>query len=82
MIESIEGKRGMPRLSPPYVAQVGLFNRPTLVPVPTFALRIVLGEFAGEITASQRVLPQALLDAGFTFEQPDVDDAMRAFAAD
>lgn len=31
MIESIEGKRGMPRLRPPYVAQRGLFERPTLV---------------------------------------------------
>jgi formate dehydrogenase len=30
MIESIEGKRGMPRHRPPYVAQVGLFGRPTL----------------------------------------------------
>ena len=30
MIESIEGRRGMPRLRPPYVAQVGLFGRPTL----------------------------------------------------
>ncbi len=30
MIESIEGNRGMPRLRPPYVAQVGLFGRPTL----------------------------------------------------
>lgn len=30
MIESIEGKRGMPRLRPPFVAEVGLFNRPTL----------------------------------------------------
>jgi formate dehydrogenase len=30
MIESIEGKRGMPRLRPPYLAQVGLFGRPTL----------------------------------------------------
>jgi formate dehydrogenase len=30
MIESIEGKRGMPRLRPPYVAQVGLFGQPTL----------------------------------------------------
>jgi len=30
MIESIEGKRGMPRLRPPYVAQVGLFDHPTL----------------------------------------------------
>ncbi|MGR3491932.1 MAG: NAD(P)H-dependent oxidoreductase subunit E [Shimia sp.] len=31
MIESIEGKRGIPRHRPPYVAQVGLFGRPTLV---------------------------------------------------
>ncbi len=31
MIESIEGKRGIPRLRPPFVAQVGVFNRPTLV---------------------------------------------------
>ena len=30
MMESIEGKKGMPRLRPPYVAQVGLFGRPTL----------------------------------------------------
>ena len=30
MIESIEGKRGAPRLRPPYLAQVGLFGRPTL----------------------------------------------------
>jgi len=31
MLESIEGKRGLPRLRPPYVAQVGLWGRPTLV---------------------------------------------------
>ncbi|MGB0846950.1 MAG: NAD(P)H-dependent oxidoreductase subunit E [Thiolinea sp.] len=31
MIESIEGKRGLPRHRPPYVAQVGIFNQPTLV---------------------------------------------------
>ena len=31
MIESIEGKRGCPRHRPPYVAQVGMFGRPTLV---------------------------------------------------
>ncbi len=30
MIESIEGKRGMPRLRPPYIAELGLFGRPTL----------------------------------------------------
>ncbi len=31
MIESLEGKRGLPRHRPPFVAQVGIFNRPTLV---------------------------------------------------
>ncbi len=31
LIESLEGKRGMPRLRPPFVAEVGLFGRPTLV---------------------------------------------------
>ena len=31
MIESIEGKRGLPRHRPPFVAQVGIFNKPTLV---------------------------------------------------
>lgn len=31
MIESIEGKRGLPRHRPPYVAEMGIFNRPTLV---------------------------------------------------
>jgi len=31
MLESIEGKRGLPRHRPPYVAEVGIFNRPTLV---------------------------------------------------
>ena len=30
MIESIEGKRGEPRMRPPYIAEVGLFGRPTL----------------------------------------------------
>jgi formate dehydrogenase len=34
MLESIEGRRGMPRLRPPYVAQVGAFGRPTLVNNP------------------------------------------------
>ncbi len=34
MIESIEGKRGMPRLRPPYVAEVGVLGRPTLVHNP------------------------------------------------
>ena len=35
------------------------------------SLRIVLGEFAGEVMASQRVVPRALVGAGFRFRHPD-----------
>ena len=42
-------------------------HRPTLIPAPGFGLRIVLGEFAGEVLASQRMLPARLLEAGFAF---------------
>jgi uncharacterized protein len=47
-------------------------RRPALLPAPGFGLRLVLGEFAGDILASQRVIPQRLLDAGFAFGQPDL----------
>ena len=46
-------------------------RRPALVPVPRFALRLVVGEFADEILASQRVVPQRLLESGFVFDHPD-----------
>lgn len=50
-------------------------HRPALLPAPAPALRIALGEFAGEILRSQRVLPRRLLDAGFAFESPDIASA-------
>ena len=58
-------------------------HRPTILPVPALALKIALGEFAGEVLISQRVLPRRLLDAGFAFEHADVSDrlARRALAA-
>jgi uncharacterized protein (TIGR01777 family) len=43
-------------------------HRPAVLPTPAFALRIALGEFAGEILASQRVTPGKLTDAGFGFK--------------
>ena len=55
-------------------------HRPALVPVPAFALRIVLGEFANELLINQRVVPRKLLDAGFTFSHPDIDGAARTLA--
>ncbi|WP_432486161.1 TIGR01777 family oxidoreductase [Kineococcus esterisolvens] len=46
-------------------------HRPAVLTVPPLALRVALGEFAGEVTASQRVVPAALLRAGFRFQHPD-----------
>jgi uncharacterized protein (TIGR01777 family) len=56
-------------------------HRPTLLPVPAIVLRLVLGGFAEEVLASQRVLPRRLLDAGFRFRHATVDDAARWVAA-
>jgi formate dehydrogenase len=56
MIESIEGKRGLPRHRPPYVAQVGLFGRPTLEQnVETlFWIRDIIEKGAAWVTAQGR----------------------------
>ncbi|MFC9930851.1 TIGR01777 family oxidoreductase [Streptomyces sp. NPDC127190] len=53
-------------------------HRPALAAVPAFALDAVLGEFAASITASARVVPAALLEAGFTFRHPTIDQALDA----
>ncbi|WP_337059585.1 TIGR01777 family oxidoreductase [Kineococcus sp. G2] len=46
-------------------------HRPALLTVPRPALRLALGEFSEQVLASQRVVPRALLDAGFRFQHPD-----------
>ncbi|UNO42486.1 TIGR01777 family oxidoreductase [Streptomyces sp. MST-110588] len=55
-----------------------VLHRPTPFPVPAPALRIALGEFADNVLASQRVIPQRLMDTGFTFAFPRIDDCIRA----
>jgi uncharacterized protein (TIGR01777 family) len=50
-------------------------HRPALVPAPAFALRIVLGEFAGDVLASQRVVPTRLVESGFRFSHATLDEA-------
>jgi NAD dependent epimerase/dehydratase family enzyme len=52
-------------------------HRPALLFVPGAALQIALGEFAGEIRRSQRVIPAVLERAGFRFTHSDVDSALR-----
>lgn len=55
-----------------------VLHRPAVLPVPSFALKAVLGEFSSEVLGSIRAVPTALLDSGFTFAQPTIDDALRA----
>jgi uncharacterized protein (TIGR01777 family) len=51
-------------------------NRPAVLHTPTFALRMMLGEAADVVLASQRVVPKALQDAGFSWDHPQVEEAL------
>jgi uncharacterized protein len=55
-----------------------VLHRPTLFTVPAPVLRAVLGEMAGDVLGSQRVLPTRLLESGFTFAFPGIEGAIRA----
>ncbi len=55
-----------------------VLHRPTLLPAPAFGLKLVLGEFSTEPLRSQRVVPAVLQKAGFSFEHPTIDAAIRA----
>jgi uncharacterized protein len=54
-----------------------VLNRPALIPVPKFALNLLFGEMAAVMLASQRVEPQAVLSAGFTFRFPLLREALQ-----
>jgi uncharacterized protein (TIGR01777 family) len=55
-----------------------VLHRPTVLPVPGFAVRLAFGELAGEAVIGQRAVPRRLLDAGFRFTHPDLETALRA----
>jgi uncharacterized protein (TIGR01777 family) len=55
-----------------------VLHRPAVTFVPGFALQLALGEFAGEALRSQRVMPGVLSRAGFTWNHPTVESALRA----
>lgn len=54
-----------------------VLRRPALLPVPAFALQIVLGEFSQEVLGSIRVIPRVLNSAGFQFSDPDIVSAIK-----
>lgn len=54
-----------------------VLGRPTILPVPAFALKTVLGEFSSEVLGSARVVPAVLESAGFRFQDPTIEAAIR-----
>jgi uncharacterized protein len=61
-----------------------VMSRPTVLPVPSFGPKLLLGgELAEELLfTSMRVVPEVLTNAGFVFQHPDLDGALRAVLAD
>lgn len=53
-----------------------VLHKPSLFPVPKFILKLVMGESATAILASQKVKPEALLKAGFEFKFEDLESAL------
>ena len=51
-------------------------HRPAFMPAPYLGLRLVFGEFAKVLFASQRVIPQVAIDTGFHFEYPQIAAAL------
>jgi uncharacterized protein (TIGR01777 family) len=56
-------------------------HRPAVAPIPSFALRVVLGEFAVEALSSSRVVPAVLTRAGFAFSDIALEPTLRAALA-
>lgn len=55
-----------------------ILHRPTILPVPSFALKIALGEFSSEVLGSARVIPGVLESTDFTWQDRTIDSAIRA----
>ncbi len=55
-----------------------LLHRPAVLPAPAFALRLILGEFADILLASQRVLPRRAQTSGYTFQHSTLESALTA----
>lgn len=54
-----------------------VLKRPAILPMPGFALKLIVGEMAEILLSGQRVIPQAALDAGFAFRYPELEAALR-----
>jgi uncharacterized protein len=53
-------------------------KRPAVIPVPALGVKALYGEMAMIVTTGVRAVPKRLMGAGYSFERPDLDDALRA----
>jgi len=74
----VNGTSPNPLTNREFTAALGqALRRPTLFPMPAFAARLVLGGMADELLlSSTRVLPQRLLETGYKFRYPDLNNAL------
>ncbi len=54
-----------------------ILHRPSFIPAPGFMIKLILGEFGSVLLRGQRVIPRRLLDAGFQFKYPNVEEALK-----
>ena len=55
-----------------------VLRRPAIAPVPALAVKVLYGEMALVVTTGVRAVPKHLLEEGYSFRHPDLDDALRA----
>ena len=56
----------------------GVLSRPSMLPAPAFALRLLYGEMASVILGSQKVLPKIPIERGYRFRYPELNGALAA----
>lgn len=75
---AINGAAPNPVTGREFAAETGkALKRPSLFPVPEFALKILFGERAGMISGGQKVIPAKLQALGYKFKYPDLQEALR-----
>lgn len=56
-------------------------HRPTILPLPEFALRLMYGEAASVLTGSKEVYPRKIVDAGYFFKFPEIEGALESIVS-
>ena len=54
-----------------------VLHRPAVAPIPALAVRLLYGEMSHVVTTGQRAVPARLLELGYEFRRPDLEDALR-----